>query len=146
MAGEMLMDTRKRERKHGGQSSGVVCLQYVDERKKTQSRRLRKECTPAEKRLWQYLRNRGVDGLKFRRQQVIEGFVADFYCEKAKLVIELDGAVHNKPEQQKRDVYREKVFAARGIATLRLRNGEIFTDLQKCLMKIKNATNKQNPS
>lgn len=67
-------------------------------------------------------------------------FVADFYCEEAKLVIELDGAVHNKPEQQKRDAYREKVFAARGIATVRLSNDAIFTDVQSCLMKITETT------
>src|SRR5258707_1243130 len=55
-----------------------------------------RKMTPAERRLWKALRRNALDGLHFRRQQVIEGYIADFYCDAAKLAIELDGAVHQE--------------------------------------------------
>jgi hypothetical protein len=63
-------------------TSGVTALQHVDDFKKGQARWLRKEgSTAAERILWERLRDRRVAGLKFRRQQVIDGFITDFYCE-----------------------------------------------------------------
>jgi very-short-patch-repair endonuclease len=58
------------------------------------ARALRKEMTPAEQTLWSELRGNQLHGAKFRRQQVIAGYIADFYCHAARLVIELDGPVH----------------------------------------------------
>ena len=58
-------------------------------------RELRQSSTKAEKILWEYLRNRNLDGMKFRRQHPIDKFIADFYCHEKKLVVELDGAVHD---------------------------------------------------
>lgn len=130
------MGCGKESSRNRGPTSGVVSLQFVDERKKTQARQLRSACTPAEKWLWHHLRNRKIDGLKFRRQQVIEGFVADFFCEEARLVIEVDGAIHDEAKQKKIDAHRERVFAARGIETLRLRNGTILNSIEECLLKI----------
>src|SRR5258708_27853937 len=60
------------------------------------AKQLRRKMTPAERRLWKALRRNALDGLHFRRQQVIEGYIADFYCDAAKLAIELDGAVHQE--------------------------------------------------
>lgn len=117
-------------------SSGVVALQYVAEHKKEQARRLRRESTPAEKKLWHFIRNRKVEGLKFRRQQVIEGFIADFFCEEIKLAVEVDGGIHNDKEQKKIDEHREKVFSARSITTIRFRNNDVLNRLDECLQQI----------
>jgi len=91
-------------------SSGVVALQYVDDNKKRQARELRKNMTAAESVLWEHLRRKSLHGFKFRRQQVIEGFVADFFCEKAKLVVEVDGGVHETEMQKKIDEHRRAVL------------------------------------
>ena len=57
---------------------------------------LRKPLTPAEQRLWQALRNRQLSGLKFRRQHAVGAYILDFYCPACKLVVELDGDIHDK--------------------------------------------------
>jgi very-short-patch-repair endonuclease len=108
--------------------SGVISLQYVKKGKKRQARMLRAHATPAEKILWELLRNRKVAGLKFRRQQIIDGFIADFFCEEARLVIELDGGIHDDPEQKKIDLHRENVFKMRGLSTLRIRNEMVYKE------------------
>jgi very-short-patch-repair endonuclease len=63
---------------------------------------LRQTETEAEKLLWQQLRSKKFNGLKFRRQHPIDKWIADFYCHEKKLIIELDGAVHNDVEQKKK--------------------------------------------
>jgi very-short-patch-repair endonuclease len=63
-----------------------------------QARELRQELTPAEKVLWQALRDKQLAGFKFRRQHPIDRFIADFYCAACKLIVELDGGIHD--EQQ----------------------------------------------
>ena len=91
-------------------SSGVILLQRVDKYKKRQARGLRRNMTEAEEVLWEHLRNRRLEGLKFRRQQVIEGFVVDFFCHELKLVVETDGEIHNTQEQKEIDKHRKNVF------------------------------------
>jgi type I restriction enzyme, R subunit len=117
-------------------TSGVVALQYVDDYKKRQCRELRQKSTKAELIFWQALRNRKIQGLKFRRQQVIEGFIVDFYCEEMKLVIELDGSAHENIEQQKIDDQRKRVFERRGLSEIRFSNDEIVNNLPKVIEKI----------
>jgi len=107
-------------------TSGVIFLQRVTNSKKRLSRAMRKEPTTAEELLWQRVRGNGIAGFKFRRQQVIEGFIVDFFCHQAKLVVELDGDVHDTKEQKLKDAQRRVVFEARGLAELRFRNKEIF--------------------
>ena len=75
---------------------------------KERRRQLRKEQTFCEKILWQYLRNRSLKGVKFRRQYSIDNYVIDFYCPKIKLAIELDGNIHELPEQRDYDAKRQK--------------------------------------
>ena len=77
------------------------------------AKQLRREMTPAERRLWAAIRRNAIDGFHFRRQQVIEGYVVDFYCAAAKLVIELDGGVHQ--EQWKYDQSRDKTITRAGV-------------------------------
>jgi very-short-patch-repair endonuclease len=117
--------------------SGLVFLQNVTEYKVHKSRQLRKKMTDAEKTLWQQLRNRQIVGLKFRRQQVIEGFIADFYCEELKLAVEVDGPIHDKKEQIEYDDYRDKVFIARGIRMMRISNDMVLNRMTEILETIK---------
>jgi very-short-patch-repair endonuclease len=125
------------------QSSGVVLLQWVDEAKKEQARRLRKRATPAEKLLWEELRNNAVSGMKFRRQQAIEGFIVDFFCHKAKLVIEIDGSVHDTPEQKMLDKKRRDVFDARGLHEIRFRNEEVLSDVMNVVATIRDLVDRR---
>ena len=114
-------------------------MQRLSDGKLLQARELRKKMTEAETVLWQVLRRKNFLGIKFRRQQVIEGFITDFYCEKARLVIEIDGEGHSTPEQKAVDAHRRDVFVARGLREIRFSNSEIFSDIQGVLKKVKSA-------
>ena len=72
-------------------SRKIVRGQNVEPENVSRAKQLRREMTPAERALWMLLRRNALDGFHFRRQQVIEGFIVDFYCDAAKLAIELDG-------------------------------------------------------
>lgn len=85
--------------------------------------------------LWQQLRLR-PDGLIFRRQQAAVNVVADFYCHKAGLVIEVDGETHNRGDQPEYDIKRDAWFAARGIIVLRIPAKVILTDTQNAVTTI----------
>jgi very-short-patch-repair endonuclease len=117
--------------------SGVIFLQKVEDDKVRQARDLRKKMTEAERMLWQRIRNRQVGNLKFRRQQVIEGFIADFYCEELKLVIEVDGGIHNNKEQAETDKHRDEVFKIRGIRVMRVSNDTVLSNMPEVLKRIK---------
>lgn len=106
--------------------SGLIFLQKVSDGKVGFSRKLRAEMTPAEDCLWKQLRNRKLGGHKFRRQQIVEGFIVDFFCEEAKLVIELDGGIHSKDAQKKIDQHRRKVFELRGLEEIRFSNSDVL--------------------
>jgi very-short-patch-repair endonuclease len=90
--------------------------------------------TPAETVLWQELRHSQMAKLHFRRQQVIDGFIADFYCHAAGLVVEVDGAIHDA--QAEYDAERSQVFARRGIRVLRFANDHVLTDTAGVLAEI----------
>jgi very-short-patch-repair endonuclease len=92
----------------------------------TRARRLRKESTPAERALWKALSDRRFLGLKFRRQVPIGPYVADFYCHALKLVLELDGDIHEAPHQITHDENRDANLSARGYIILRLTNQSIL--------------------
>ena len=104
------------------------------------ARELREEQTPAERVLWDRLRDRRFLDLKFRRQFPVEGFIADFYCHDEKLIVEVDGSVHSEPEQMKRDENRDIVLRKLGIKLLRVSNNEVFEDLESVLRKIAHST------
>ncbi len=72
--------------------------------------------------MWQMLRNRQIKNLKWRRQQVIDGFIADFYCAELNVVLEIDGSIHENEEVKEYDEYRTSVFESRGIKVFRLKN------------------------
>jgi len=93
--------------------------------------------TPQEKVLWRELRGRRFEGFKFRRQMWLAGFIADFACPDAKLVIEADGSQH--AEAKGYDDARTVAFARHGWRTLRFWNNEISEDLKAVLSAILNA-------
>lgn len=101
------------------------------------ARELRQHQTKAEKVLWQQLRNRKLNGYKFRRQHYIERYVVDFYCAEKMLSVELDGKIHLDPEQALRDKERSLRLKEIGIKELRFTNEEIFDDIKNVLLKIK---------
>ena len=87
------------------------------------ARHLRKNMTPWERKLWyNYLRNCPV---RFQRQKAIGGYIADFYCASARLIVELDGSQHYTPEQQQADARRTAYFAANHLIVLRFTNLDI---------------------
>lgn len=90
--------------------------------------------TPAEHRLWRELHDNRFVGLHFRRQQVIDGFIADLYCHAVALVIEVDGEIHD--QQQDYDDSRSLAFAARGIRVLRVTNTEVLRNMPRVLTRI----------
>jgi very-short-patch-repair endonuclease len=89
--------------------------------------------TPREKKLWQELRDRKL-GVHFRRQQVIAGYIVDFYCHARALVVEVDGAIHDR--QKEADAKREVALAGLGLRILRFTNRQIDNDLPKVLDEI----------
>jgi very-short-patch-repair endonuclease len=74
-------------------------------------------------------------GVRFRRQQIIQGFIVDFYCHKAGLVIEVDGDIHDL--QQDEDARREKALSEMGLRIVRFRNDEVVRDLFAVAGKVK---------
>ena len=90
--------------------------------------------TLAEKILWEHLRAKRFNGLKFRRQQIIEGFIVDFYCHSLGLVIELDGEIHNK--QKEYDIERDKILSSKQLTILRFTNQQVQEDVESVLNTI----------
>ena len=95
----------------------------------------------AEKLLWQELRNKKLNGLKFRRQHPIDKWIADFYCHEKKLVIELDGEVHNDFEAKERDGGGTYELEQLGITVVRFTNDEIINNIEKALETINETVN-----
>ena len=99
-------------------------------KKLQRAKELRRDLTPAEKILWQELRANKL-GVHFRGQQVILGFIVDFYCHEAALVIEVDGDIHDL--QQEEDARREKVLSEMGLRIVRFRNDEVIRNTRSQL-------------
>jgi very-short-patch-repair endonuclease len=112
----------------------IVIGQNVDPSKAARARELRRSQTEAEKLLWHHLRTNKNGGWHFRRQQVIAGYIVDFYCHAASLVVELDGPVHEK--QGEYDQERDRVLEGLSLRVLRFKNQEVFEDLGAVLEKI----------
>ena len=112
----------------------IIPGQRVSKEKLQRAKELRRDMTPAEKILWQELRGNKL-GVHFRRQQVIAGFIVDFYCHKAAMVVEVDGDVHDL--QKEDDARREKVLLQMGLRVVRFRNDEVIGNLSVVVKKIK---------
>ncbi|MCC6288598.1 MAG: DUF559 domain-containing protein [Chitinophagaceae bacterium] len=97
--------------------------------------------TEAEKVLWQLLKGKKLDSYKFRRQHIILQFISDFVCLSKKLIIELDGGVHDLPESKINDQQRTEILESKGYKVLRFKNDEILQDSDNVLNKITEALN-----
>lgn len=101
------------------------------------AKELRKSMTVAEEILWKHLRNNKLNGLKFRRQHPLDIFIADFYCHNVRLIIELDGGIHDTPEQKEYDEGRTFELEEKGFKILRLKNEEVIKNIENVLFRIK---------
>jgi very-short-patch-repair endonuclease len=108
-------------------------------------RELRKSQTRAEEMLWKELKASGLKGYKFRRQHPIiyfnfgadyHYFIADFYCADKKLVVEVDGNIHNVEEVKEIDKGRQDLLEERGYKVIRFRNEEVLSNIFLVLNKI----------
>jgi very-short-patch-repair endonuclease len=86
--------------------------------------------TRAETLLWRYIKAHRIDGLGFRRQVPMRGYIADFVCHAARLVVELDGERHDFESRQKSDAARDRWFASEGFRVLRFTNDEVLGNLE----------------
>jgi very-short-patch-repair endonuclease len=103
---------------------------------------LRKEHTASEAILWQFLRNRQLEGRKFRRQNPIGAFVVDFYCPDEHLVIEVDGQVHE--DQYEADALRQEIIESLGVRFIRVTAAQVERDLTSVLTLIRSAFKDNN--
>ncbi len=122
----------------------IVTGQRIDAKKLARARELRKNMTPAERRLWSRLRANRLNGWHFRRQQIIAGFIVDFYCHKAGLGIEVDSPIHT--QQKTEDAAREEALVEQGLKILRFSNREVMNNLNSVLQKITNQLESNPPS
>ena len=106
----------------------------VNPDKVQRAKELRQNMTKQEKILWEKLRNNQLGGFHFRRQQVIDGFIIDFYCNPVKLAIEVDGNIHRL--RRGYDEERDMILKNEGIEILRLSNIEIDMDIEAVLQRI----------
>jgi very-short-patch-repair endonuclease len=90
---------------------------------------LRNNATPAEKKLWQALKGKSLQGFKFRRQYSVGPFILDFYCPELKLCIEVDGFHHDKPEVREYDKRRTAYIKQFGIRIIRFKNPEVLKNI-----------------
>lgn len=110
------------------------------------ARELRRRQTPSEAVLWEAVRRHRLNGLGFRRQHPIGRFVADFCCESARIVVEVDGGYHETPEQRELDTERAAHFTGRGYTILRVSVDDVMNHFPDVLERIKAAANEADGS
>jgi len=102
--------------------------------KREKARELRGSMTPAEKAVWARLRRRSCGGYNFRRQQILIGYIVDFYCVEKKLIVEIDGAIHDA--QRVEDKQRSDALEAAGFNLIRFKNKEVFDSIDHVVHRI----------
>lgn len=108
------------------------------------ARELRNKQTESELILWNILKDYKLKGFKFRRQHPISNYIADFYCHKAKIIIEIDGGYHNSIEQVLIDKARTEYFLEIGLQEIRFSNQQILFEIENVLNKIDNIIGLKN--
>jgi very-short-patch-repair endonuclease len=101
------------------------------------ARDLRKNMTLPEKILWSRLRSKKIKGYKFRRQYPVYDYIVDFYCDEFKLIVEVDGDIHNIAENKEYDDKREHILKINGYQILRFTNYEIETNVNSVTQRIR---------
>ena len=100
------------------------------------ARKLRRDSTHAESKLWSELRNRQLGGFKFIRQEPVGPYVADFACREARLIVEVDGATHSTDEEIKRDAARSSELERIGYTVIRVQNDDVYNAMEGVLNTI----------
>ena len=108
----------------------------------SRAKRLRNSMTEAERILWSRIRNNRLNGYKFRRQHPIGQYIADFYCHGKRLIVEVDGMIHNQSQASENDENRTAELERFGIKVIRVTNEEIIEDIDKVLNNILNELGK----
>ena len=106
---------------------------------------LRRNMTKAEAVLWKKLRDRKIFNTKFRKQHPIYIFIVDFYCHEYKVVIEVDGEIHNNEETRQYDLGRAEVLTRFGLKVIRFTNEQILYDMESVITKILGEITKRTP-
>ena len=122
-----------------GRVRGAVC-----EDLRPYARKLRQAQTDAERRMWMLLRDRRLSGVKFRRQHPIGGYIADFCCPEARLIIEIDGGHH--ASNRSADATRSRVLEVHGYRVLRFWNNEVLGNTAGVLERIVEALRTPHPA
>ncbi len=112
----------------------------------TLARELRKRQTDAERALWNKLRSKQIEGVKFRRQQPIGPYIVDFVSLERKLIIEIDGGQHNERKVREEDQEREEWLKEKGYQILRFWNNDVLTNIEGVLERIKENLEGKPPS
>lgn len=113
----------------------IVSGQMVDRIHLQQAKELRREPTHEEELVWEQVRRNGLSHRHYRRQQLIDGFIVDYYCHSARLIVEIDGGIHE--HEREYDAAREAVLTARGLRVIRFRNAEVREDLDAVVDRIR---------
>lgn len=108
------------------------------EKLKPLARQMRHTPTQSEDVLWQQLRSQNVGGAKFRRQHTISGFIVDFVCIEHKLIVEVDGDIHDEPDQKAYDEQRQTLLEALGFRVIRFTNADILDSIETVTEVIRN--------
>lgn len=118
----------------------LIKRQKINSEKLRLAKDFRKKMTLAERAFWNMVRQNQIEGLHFRRQQVIHGFIADFCCNQVGLAIEIDGGIH---EQQKDyDELREHIITACGVKVIRFTNEEVLQKSDLVMKRLKDEIKK----
>ena len=115
----------------------TVIGQKISRELQARAKELRRNMTPSEKILWEKLRHNRLNGIQFRRQQIIDSYIVDFYCHAKALILEVDGDIHDL--QQDYDKERDGYLSARGFRILRISNTEVDEDRLAVLQAISDA-------
>ncbi len=109
---------------------------FYDARLKSRARELRNNMTDAEILLWSRLRMNQVNGLRFYRQRIIAEYIVDFYCPKARLVIEVDGGQHFLESGARSDMKRDEILGKHGVKVIRYSDTEVLEDVDAVMESI----------
>ncbi len=120
-----------------GMDNSDIVLGHHSREKRQLAYEMRRKMTTAEVLLWERLRANRLQGLHFRRQQVIDSFIVDFYCHAKGLVVEVDGGVHET--QADYDAERDRILAARQLQVLHFSNERIVNEIEGVLEQIRAA-------
>lgn len=118
-------------------------LNYKNKGLVKKARQLRNNMTKPEIILWSRIMSKKIQGIKFRRQQPILNYIVDFYNHELKLIIEIDGEIHDNSEIAINDMDRENDLISHGFNVLRFKNYEIETELSRVLQKINSVVSEE---